>query len=354
MEQCEIIRDLLPIYIDGLASEETAKLVENHLARCKACRTILERMKTPVPEYDPVKNAEFRQVLKKQRNRTTRKIVLFSVLAVILAALILLAVLWITDVFYRVGTYVSPDSQVKTTVYSRDISEFIPVEDHFTLVDEGRFQGRTVLWGEFDGLWWSYDSNYQVVSLLDDGECWLTLFDFVRNTGNNLDNRLESGLYGMEEFDNISRDADGRKQIEFRFLQWSQYDNNMLIYFFYLDSDGIDRDGYFWYNYNTGEVTGAMHLPVQVLEGTITWISGNVYTMELTEPDDAGNTVSFEFSLSSATRLRNTEALQIGSKVQVVYRGDENYVERPWEEILNWQKTLDQNGPTAISVTVVE
>ena len=51
MERCEIIRDLLPVYIDGLASEETAKLVEEHLAQCEQCRTILAQMRAPVPEY---------------------------------------------------------------------------------------------------------------------------------------------------------------------------------------------------------------------------------------------------------------------------------------------------------------
>lgn len=352
MERCEIIRDLLPVYIDGLTSEETAKVMEEHLSHCEDCQALLAQMRTPVPEYDPVKTVEFQKVLKKQRNRNTKKVVLFSVLAVLLAAAVLTAALWVMDVFYYIGTYESPNGQVKTTVYSRDVTEFIPVKDHFTLVDEGIFQGRTILWGEFDGLWWSRDSNYQVVSLMDDGECWLTLFDYVRNTGNNLDNRLENGIYGMDEFENISKNAEGEKLIEFRFLQWSKYDNNMLIYFTYLDTEGIDRDGYFWYNYNTGEVTGAMHMPVRSVEGEITWIADDVYTMELT--DAVGETVQFQFTISTATTLRNTEAPQIGNRVQVVYRGDTDYVERPWDEILNWQTTLGQNGPTAISVTVVK
>lgn len=352
MEQCEIIRDLLPVYVDGLTSPETTRLVETHLAQCEACRALLAQMRMPVPEYDPVKNAEFQKVLKKQRDRNTKKVALFSVLAVLLAAALLLVTLWVKDVFYYIGTYESPNGQVKTTVYNRDVTEFIPVKDHFTLVDEGMFQGRTILWGEFDGLWWSHDSNYQVVSLMDDGECWLTLFDFVRNTGSNLDSDLERGLYGMEEFENISKNADGEKLIEFRFLQWNKYDNNMLIYFSYLDTDGIDRDGYFWYDYNTGEVTGAMHMPVQSVVGEITWISDGLYTVELT--DEAGETLQFQFTISDATTLRSTEPINIGHRVRVVYRGNTEYVERPWDLVLNWQNTLNQNGPIAISVAVLE
>ena len=73
MERCEIIRDLLPVYIDGLTSEETAKVVEEHLSHCANCRVLLAQMQTPVPEYDPMRNVEFRKVLKKQRDRNTKK-----------------------------------------------------------------------------------------------------------------------------------------------------------------------------------------------------------------------------------------------------------------------------------------
>lgn len=48
--KCEIIRDLLPVYCDGLASEETAEEVEKHIAECSECRGIYENMKAAVPE----------------------------------------------------------------------------------------------------------------------------------------------------------------------------------------------------------------------------------------------------------------------------------------------------------------
>ena len=35
---CEVVRDLLPSYIDGLTSEETSALIEAHLGECEACR----------------------------------------------------------------------------------------------------------------------------------------------------------------------------------------------------------------------------------------------------------------------------------------------------------------------------
>lgn len=45
---CDVIRDLLPLYEDGAVSEETAKLVRKHLADCPDCRAELRKMRTPI------------------------------------------------------------------------------------------------------------------------------------------------------------------------------------------------------------------------------------------------------------------------------------------------------------------
>ena len=43
---CEVIRDLLPLYCDDVCSQDSCKLVENHLKDCQNCCTLLEKMKT--------------------------------------------------------------------------------------------------------------------------------------------------------------------------------------------------------------------------------------------------------------------------------------------------------------------
>lgn len=45
--ECNIIRDILPLYLDGIVSGDTASFVEEHLENCAACRTALETMKVP-------------------------------------------------------------------------------------------------------------------------------------------------------------------------------------------------------------------------------------------------------------------------------------------------------------------
>ena len=43
--RCGIVRDLIPLYIDGVCSEESTEMVRNHIENCKECRDIYESMK---------------------------------------------------------------------------------------------------------------------------------------------------------------------------------------------------------------------------------------------------------------------------------------------------------------------
>lgn len=42
---CNITKDLLPLYIDGVCSEESKTAVENHLSECEHCRDIFNKIK---------------------------------------------------------------------------------------------------------------------------------------------------------------------------------------------------------------------------------------------------------------------------------------------------------------------
>lgn len=42
---CEIIKDLLPSYVDGLCSKESKEIIEEHLSECSACSKVTYRMK---------------------------------------------------------------------------------------------------------------------------------------------------------------------------------------------------------------------------------------------------------------------------------------------------------------------
>ena len=41
---CKIIQDLLPNYVEELTNEETNKFIQKHLEECNECKRILENM----------------------------------------------------------------------------------------------------------------------------------------------------------------------------------------------------------------------------------------------------------------------------------------------------------------------
>ena len=46
MMQCEVIQDLLPLYVDNCCSEVSREIVGEHLEQCEECRKFAESLKT--------------------------------------------------------------------------------------------------------------------------------------------------------------------------------------------------------------------------------------------------------------------------------------------------------------------
>ena len=84
---CEIVRDLLPSYVDGLTSGVTNQAVEAHLEGCGDCSEILKRMKEPErQDKPPVAEVDY---LKKVRRRAGRTAVLCAACAALLVIALL-------------------------------------------------------------------------------------------------------------------------------------------------------------------------------------------------------------------------------------------------------------------------
>lgn len=89
--KCELIYDLLPMYIDGLTGEESNKEIEKHLKNCKECQRYYQEMTGEIAKTDIVDAEEVQdvQIIKKIKKRNRRKnigILMTSILAVFLAA----------------------------------------------------------------------------------------------------------------------------------------------------------------------------------------------------------------------------------------------------------------------------
>lgn len=72
--RCEIVRDLMPLYIDKLTSEVTNEMIEEHLRGCESCQKFYEEMsvemKTELKESIKPKEKEKLNYLKRIKKKT--------------------------------------------------------------------------------------------------------------------------------------------------------------------------------------------------------------------------------------------------------------------------------------------
>ena len=84
MMNCDIIRDLLPLYADGLASSASRTLVEEHILTCPECRQLRDEMCAPL-EPEPVdEEQKIMEILRIQRRKQRLRAILPWVLAILL------------------------------------------------------------------------------------------------------------------------------------------------------------------------------------------------------------------------------------------------------------------------------
>lgn len=89
--ECNIVKDLLPLYIDGAVSEDSRKLVEEHTAICEDCGQTRREMMLALPENreTAVEQTVLKKAAKKLRMKHMRRGGLLAVAGLLLGILLL-------------------------------------------------------------------------------------------------------------------------------------------------------------------------------------------------------------------------------------------------------------------------
>ena len=90
---CKVIQDLLPLYVDGVCSPDTAALVEEHLKDCEACQEAYHALKeapTPTPGDGADKDAAVAKGLRKVKKSIRRK--RLAIVSIVLVAAIAVSI----------------------------------------------------------------------------------------------------------------------------------------------------------------------------------------------------------------------------------------------------------------------
>ena len=148
---CNIVKDLLPSYIDNISSEETKQLVEEHLKECEKCKEYLESMKSEIS----VSGVDEKKAIKIFSKEIKKKRLVAIILSIVIT-LILVIVCWI---IFGKKDFIMPYEENLITVEKNE-GEII------TNVNTANYnQCQVILKENYDGTVDVYISLYQ--SLID-------------------------------------------------------------------------------------------------------------------------------------------------------------------------------------------
>lgn len=90
MMKCEIVRDLLPLYVDGLTSDVSSKEIEKHLKSCKECQKYYQEIAGEIPNAVHISDEEIQEIdlIKKIRKKERWKVTGFLTCGFLAASVI--------------------------------------------------------------------------------------------------------------------------------------------------------------------------------------------------------------------------------------------------------------------------
>ena len=86
---CNVIKDLLPLYVDECCSEESARLVAEHLDTCESCRKIYDQMRETYQSYEEKPNTVKLRRVSDWKASLLQSVMLFVSFAIITLGVIL-------------------------------------------------------------------------------------------------------------------------------------------------------------------------------------------------------------------------------------------------------------------------
>ena len=83
---CNVIKDLLPLYVDECCSEESVRLVAEHLDVCESCRKMYDQMRETYQPYEKITNSVKLRRVSAWKASVLQSVMLFVSFAIITSA----------------------------------------------------------------------------------------------------------------------------------------------------------------------------------------------------------------------------------------------------------------------------
>ena len=117
-KQCDIVQDMLPLYVDEACSESTAEMVKEHLASCSKCNKIHQQMLSHTNE--DILHEESKSVIERHEAKEKRKSRRKIAIAVSISSVIIIAICFaLGSIWFNQRTPVADMLRVDNMLYIR-------------------------------------------------------------------------------------------------------------------------------------------------------------------------------------------------------------------------------------------
>lgn len=260
MNQCNIVKDLMPLYADEVASGDSVAFIEEHMKTCADCRDAWRRCRTELP------NMEVAEAMVKDYKtgiqRGTWKIMLSALLGWLLVAAIVVGAFfyyhWEKGDFTTGKRYSAPDGVRSIELVNLDDAGFFSGKGNLLrfYFERGYMNRYETEWQDLV-VYWAPDSQTSLLEVQNgSGERELRIVDQTGGLPSG-GTREIPGLYPSEEEPDLTQiltelcAKQGVAASDFEFVQWS--DDSLGIQFRFQTTEG--EIGELWFSLDGKEIT---------------------------------------------------------------------------------------------------
>ena len=118
--KCNVAKDLMPLVIDGVASEESQQYVDEHIAECTECALTYGAMKVELPRANQEKErAEMEKAAKTMKKKRRKRVVLTGIIGAVLSIALFVGGEWLYHRLTQSMQYPMDKSELTVEVYKR-------------------------------------------------------------------------------------------------------------------------------------------------------------------------------------------------------------------------------------------
>lgn len=192
--ECNIIRDLLPLYAENMVSADSVGFIEEHLSHCEECQAELNMLKTPLTLSMDTDKEPLKMIKKKMLRK--------KVQTILLTAALVLAMMIILIAYLTAPNYISYTDSLFSVSENMDGSVIVSFSDEVTgyrlSCETAPESERTVYHIEAWSTIWDklfFQKGKQSVLISPDTELPITLY-YVQNYSQNSHSLEDVLIYG--------------------------------------------------------------------------------------------------------------------------------------------------------------